>query len=63
MNGEQELWRYFMHTQNDLNMRILRMLEGPFSLEAAHLTDKIYLKNILHLLQRMEINIARGLSI
>ena len=33
MNGEQRLGSYFMHAQDDLNLRILRMFEGTFSLD------------------------------
>ena len=36
MNGVQRPGRYFAHAQDDLNMRILRMLEGTVSFCAAH---------------------------
>ena len=37
MTGEQRTPRYFSHAQEDLNLRILRMFEGTFSLDAVHL--------------------------
>ena len=36
MNGEQKSGRFFAHALDDMNLRILRMLEGTFSFEAAH---------------------------
>ena len=35
MNGEQRPRWYFAHSKDDLNLRILRMFEGTFSLDAA----------------------------
>ena len=37
MNGEQRPGWYFGHAQDDLKLRILRVFEGNFSLNAAHL--------------------------
>ena len=37
MNEEQIPGRYFAHVQEDLNLFILRMFEGTFSLDTAHL--------------------------
>ena len=37
MNGEQRTGRYFAHMQYDLNLRILCMFEGTFSLDAANI--------------------------
>ena len=36
MHGEQRPGCYFAHAHDDLNLRILRMFEGTFSLDAAH---------------------------
>ena len=33
MNGEQRPGCYFAHAQDDLNLHILRMFEGTFSLD------------------------------
>ena len=38
MNGEQRPGWYFARAQDDLNVRILRMLEDTFSLDAAQTT-------------------------
>ena len=43
MNGEQNSGLFFERAQDDLNLRILRMFEGPFSLGLAY---------IIHILQR-----------
>ena len=37
MNAEQKPGWYFAHAQDDLNLRILRIFEVSFSLDAAHL--------------------------
>ena len=37
MNGEQMSGLYLEHAQNDLNLRILRMFEGTFSLDMAQI--------------------------
>ena len=37
MNGQQKPMPYFVHVQDDLNLHILRMFEGNFSLDAAHI--------------------------
>ena len=37
MNGESRPRWYFAHVQDDLNLRILRMFEGIFELEAAQM--------------------------
>ena len=36
VNGQQMLGWYFVHVQYDLNLRILRIIEGYFSLNAAY---------------------------
>ena len=40
MNGEQSPAWYYTHTQDDLNLHILPMFEGTFSLNAAHIYFK-----------------------
>ena len=37
MNGEQRPGWYFAHVQDDLNLHILRMFEGTFWLNDAHM--------------------------
>ena len=37
MDGEQRPGCYFAHAQDDMNLRILRMFEGTFSLNAAQI--------------------------
>ena len=36
INGEQWPGWHFVYAQDDLNLRILRMFEGTFSLDAAN---------------------------
>ena len=36
MNGEQSPGPFFGHAQDDLNLRILHVFKGTFSLDAAH---------------------------
>ena len=48
MDGEQKPGWYFLHAQYDLNLRILRMLEGIFfSLDAAYLMMLFYISQPL----------------
>ena len=42
VNGEQTPRRYFAHVLDDLNLRILCMFEGIFSLDAAKLKFTAY---------------------
>ena len=37
MNAVQRQERYIAHAQDDLNLHILRMLEGTFLLDTAHI--------------------------
>ena len=41
-NGEQKPGGYFVLSQDDLNLRILHVFEGIFSLDAAHFINKNY---------------------
>ena len=41
MNGEQKLGLQFAHAQDDQNLGILRMFDGTFSLDAAHIIKEI----------------------
>ena len=41
MNGERRPRCYFVHAQDDLKQRILRMFEGTFSLDPAHVCIKM----------------------
>ena len=45
MNGEQRPGWYFAHAQDNLNLRMLRMFEGIFSLDADHIIYKGQLNN------------------
>ena len=47
MNGEQRPEGCFAHSQNDLNLRFLRMLDGLFSLDAAHIISRFCQRIIL----------------
>ena len=41
MHGEQKTWWYFVHAYKNLNLRILRMLEGIFSLDAVNILSLV----------------------
>ena len=41
MNGKQTPGRYFVQAHNGLNLHILRMFEGTFSLDAAQLIPQL----------------------
>ena len=41
MSGEQMPGWYFAHAEDDLNLRILRMFKGTFSLDTAQLVNNI----------------------
>ena len=45
MNGEQMPGQYFAHAQDDLNLRILRMFEGTFLLDAANIVLILFCSN------------------
>ena len=46
ITGEQRLGGYFAHAQDDLNLRILRVFGGTFSLGAAQIVVKVvYARN------------------
>ena len=46
MNGKQRPGWYFAHAQDDLNLRILRMFEGTFSLDAAPVSASIIIYSL-----------------
>ena len=47
MNTEQRTEWYFAHVQDDLNLGILCMFKGTFSLDAAHYTCKTFQVTLL----------------
>ena len=58
MDGEQDLPGTCVYAQDDLNLSILCMLEGTFSLDAAHLTHNPFLifSQSDYLIQIVDIN-------
>ena len=49
INGEQRPSSYFVHVQDDLNLHILHIFKGTFSLEKAYMFHLIYLLSFSNL--------------
>ena len=53
ISGEQRSGLYFTHSQDDLNLQILHMFEGTYSLDAAqllsfqHFLERFFMRGIL----------------
>ena len=61
MNGEQSPRRYFTHAHDDLNLLILPMFKGTFTLDIAHIQIRVtYLWYMLQYVHYMFLNINSG---